>query len=128
MTELGLILVGLGAGSLATMLGIGGGIILVPTLGLLFDFSQETAQGTSLVVVATTAVVGTLAYSRRRMIDWSTVRPMAVAAALGGFGGALAARALDPTLLRRLFAVLLVAVAVQMLRGERPTRYQRHGR
>lgn len=116
MTGLGLILVGLGVGSLATLLGIGGGILLVPALGLLFDFSQQAAQATSLVVVASTAVVGTLAYSRQKMIDWSTVKPMAMAAAVGGLAGALAARQLDPTLLRRIFAVLLVVVAVQMLR------------
>ncbi len=111
-----LIGVGLLAGMLAALLGIGGGVVYVPALALLFGAPQHLAQGTSLVTIVPTALVATAAHTRAGRVDW----PLAAAISLGGlFSGTLSgilALNTAPDLLRRLFAVFLVLVAVRMLR------------
>ncbi len=116
MTELGLILLGLATGVLASLLGIGGGIVYVPALVALFGFGQLPAQATSLAVILPTAVVGTITNYRRGRIDKRLVSGLFAGALVGGFLGAQVATDLDPTLLRRMFAVLLVVAAVRLYR------------
>ena len=117
MTIIALVIVGLGAGFIAAALGLGGGIVFVPALGILLGFEQHIAQGTSLAVILPTAVVATIAHARRARVAW----PTALKVAGGGVGGALlgafVALALDPSTLRRVFAVFLVAVALRLLSG-----------
>ncbi len=60
---LGFVLLGLLTGLLASTLGIGGGIIFVPSLVVFFSFEQHIAQGTSLAVIVPTAIVGTLVHA-----------------------------------------------------------------
>lgn len=112
---LGLIALGAVSGTLAGLLGVGGGIVIVPGLVLLFALPDAVAKGTSLLVIVPTAVAGTLSNLRRSNAD------VPVAAVVGLFGvvSALAASQLsvnlDPTVSSVLFALLLIAVAAQML-------------
>lgn len=115
MTAVALIAVGLVAGVLSAALGVGGGIIYVPALVALFGFAQHAAQGTSLAVIVPTMVVAAVAHGRAGRVHWPTVVPLGIAAIIGGFLGAQVALALDATLLRRLFAVLLVIASLRML-------------
>lgn len=115
MTFIALIALGLVAGAIAASLGIGGGIIFVPALVTLFGFVQQEAQGTSLAIIVPTALVGTLAHARAGRVDWRAGAIVAVGAALGALGGSRLALSLDETLLKRLFAVFLVLIAVRML-------------
>jgi len=115
MTVVALIAVGLVAGVLAAALGVGGGIVYVPALVALFGFAQHEAQGTSLAVIVPTMVVAAFVHSRAGRVDWRTVLPLGVAAVIGGFLGARTALALDATLLRRIFAGLLVIASIRML-------------
>ncbi len=110
-----LLVIGLSTGALATVLGVGGGIIFVPTLVALFDFSQKVAQGTSLAVIAPTALIATFVSARAGQVSWPAALPMAVGAVVGAVAGSQAAQRLDDAVLRRLFAVLLVIVALRML-------------
>ena len=117
----GLILLGLGTGLLASTLGIGGGIIFVPSLVVFFGFAQHLAQGTSLAVIVPTAVVGTILHSRRGRVEWRAALLVAAGGVLGGLLGAWVALAIDPDLLRRLFAGLLLVVAIRLV-STRPAR------
>jgi uncharacterized membrane protein YfcA len=109
------LILGVAVGLIASTLGIGGGVVFVPALVVFFEFSQHTAQGTSLAVIVPTAIVGAFAHGRRGRVDWRTAALIASGGILGGLGGSAAALSIDPDMLRRLFAVLLVIVAVRML-------------
>lgn len=121
MTVLGLIALGLGSGAIAASLGIGGGVIYVPALVTFFELTQQTGQGTSLAIMVPTALVATIANARRGRIEWRTAGLVAIGAAAGAFGGSRLALSLDETVLKRLFAGLLVVVALRMLRRTRRT-------
>jgi uncharacterized membrane protein YfcA len=111
----GWITIGLGAGTLAAMLGIGGGIVFVPSLATLFSFPQHEAQATSLAVIAPTTLVAAVVHARAGRVDWPLALSLGLGGILGGALGAMAALALDAPILRRMFAVFLVAVAFRML-------------
>ncbi len=109
-------LIGLGlfAGAIAASLGLGGGIIFVPALVVLFGFDQHIAQGTSLAVIFPTAIVATVAHSRMGNVRWRLAIPIGVAGIAGAVVGALIALRLDADLLRRMFGIFLTLLAVRM--------------
>ncbi len=111
----GLLAIGLSAGFLAGLLGIGGGVLLVPAMVLLMGFDQHVAQGTSLVVIVPAALAGSTVNYRRgrfRLLDAALL----VAGGLAGAAiGSSLALGLQDASLRRLFALLLVAFGVQQL-------------
>ena len=118
---IGFVVLGLVTGLLASTLGIGGGIIFVPSLVVLFGFEQHIAQGTSLAVILPTAIVGTYLHARRGRVVGKVALIVAAGGIIGGLAGAWAALSLDPDLLRRLFAVLLLVIAARMF-SSRPAR------
>ena len=73
---LSLIAVGLVAGTIAAALGLGGGIIFVPTLVVLFGFEQHVAQGTSLAVIFPTAIVATIAHAKMGSVRMKIAVPI----------------------------------------------------
>ena len=115
MTELALVVIGLVAGGVAATLGVGGGIIFVPALAIVAGFGQHVAEGTSLAVILPTTAIAAWTHARARRIDWPIALRVGVFGVVGGVIGAWLALTLDETLLRRLFAGLLVVVAVRML-------------
>lgn len=116
MTVVVLIVIGVTAGALAASLGIGGGIVFVPALVVVVGLSQQVAQGTSLAVIVPTVLLGTIVHARAGRVDWRLAVPIGLAGIGGGLLGARIALDLDPDLLRRVFAVFLLLVAVRMLR------------
>ncbi len=121
MTEIGYVILGLAAGTVSASMGVGGGIVFVPVLVILFSFDQHLAQGTSLAVIVPTAVVGAWVHSRSGRVDWSYALPLGIAGIAGGLLGGWIALALDDDVLRRLFAVMLVITAIRMIRASRGT-------
>jgi len=109
-----LITLGLLAGALAAALGLGGGVIFVPSLVVLFGFEQHIAQGTSLAVIFPTAIVATVAHARMGSVRWRLSIPIGLAGIAGAVLGARVALQLDADLLRRLFGVFLVLLAARM--------------
>ncbi len=111
----GLVGIGLVAGALAALLGIGGGLIFVPALVALFAFPQHVAQATSLAVIVPTAIVAALTHARAGRIDWPLAAALAAGGLLGGFLGAVLSLDVAPSLLRRMLAVLLVLAGIRMV-------------
>jgi uncharacterized membrane protein YfcA len=104
--------VGAAVGLLAGYMGVGGGILAVPALTLLFGASQQVAQGTSLALILVTAPVGALEHHRHGNVVPRIVPWLAVGALAGAPLAALLALRLPQSVLARGFAIFLVANAV----------------
>ena len=109
------VVLGVAAGVLAGMFGVGGGILFVPTLVLVLGLSQIGAQATSLAAMIPVVAVGTWRQHRHGLVRWRAAVVIGLASAVGVSGGALLADALADHVLRKLFAALLLVVAVQLL-------------
>jgi uncharacterized membrane protein YfcA len=114
MEVVGLVLLGLVAGLLAASLGIGGGIIFVPVLVSVFGFSQLDAQGTSLAVIVPTTIIATIGHMKADRVVWKVVWITGGAGIVGALAGSRVAYELDEQVLRRIFAVLLLVLAIRM--------------
>jgi hypothetical protein len=113
MSELLAAGVGLLAGVLAGMFGVGGGILFVPALVAL-GLEQHQATGTSLLAILPAVAAGTWRNARSGTVAWRSAGVIGLAAALAAQGGVLVSEALPGHVLRKLFALLLFAVAVQI--------------
>ncbi|MBA3735549.1 MAG: sulfite exporter TauE/SafE family protein [Actinobacteria bacterium] len=113
MTYAFAIALGLAAGVLAGMFGIGGGILFVPTL-IALGLDHHEALGTSLLAIIPTVLVGTWRQARYGNVRWRAAALLGVAAATAAQGGVVLAESLPDATLRRLFAGLLVLVAAQI--------------
>jgi uncharacterized membrane protein YfcA len=114
------IALGLVAGVFAGMFGVGGGILFVPAL-IALGLDHHEALGTSLLAIIPTAAVGTWRQARYGNVRWRAAVLIGAAAAVSAQGGVVLAESLSDATLRRLFAGLLVLVAVQIAwRARRP--------
>ncbi len=111
----GLGLLGLAAGSLSGLVGIGGGIVIVPGLVYLFGFDQHSAQGTSLaLLLPPLGILAVMEYHRNGYVDIRAAAIMAVLFLVGALLGARLANHIDGTLLRKVFAGFLLLASVRM--------------
>jgi uncharacterized membrane protein YfcA len=108
------ILIGLLAGALGGLFGVGGGLIFVPALVLLFDFGHVEAEATSLLAIIPVVLAGTWRQHLYGNVRWRPAVVIGVVAVAGVELGVLTARSLPEDTLRRLFAVLLLVVAAQI--------------
>jgi uncharacterized protein len=111
-----LLAVGAATGVLAGILGVGGGIFLVPFLVLALGMTQHEAEATSLLVIVPTALVASLTLRRAGVGDLGPALAMGAVGAIGGVAGALLALALPGEVLRMVFAVLLALVGTRLVR------------
>jgi uncharacterized membrane protein YfcA len=121
------VLLGICAGILSGLLGLGSGIILIPTLVLICSFEQKNAQGMALAIMVPMALVGALRYWKNPAIEMNVaVIGLIILGALAGalVGTELMAQ-LPSHILRKIFAVVLIIVAVKMLIT--PTRRKQPG-
>jgi uncharacterized protein len=114
-----LVLVGTVAGAMAGLLGVGGGIVMVPGLVLLASLSQAVAKGTSLLVIIPTALVGTVSNLRHGQVDKRVALVAGASGVASSFVASMLSVRLDPLLSSVLFGILLVAVAVRLLLSAR---------
>jgi uncharacterized membrane protein YfcA len=114
LTITGLLVLGVITGTLAGLLGVGGGIIVVPALMIVFGTSDLIAKGTSLLMMIPTAISGTIGNVRRRNVDLLAAVLVGVAACTTTALGAWIATLVDPLVGNILFAVFLIFIAVQM--------------
>lgn len=127
MTLLLFLGVGVIAGLLAGMLGVGGGIVIVPVLltafhylGIVPGLTAHLAIGTSLATIVFTSLSAIRAQQRKRAIDWPLVRALVPAVIVGSFLSGYVAGWISGGLLRTLFGVFLILASVQLLLNWRP--------
>lgn len=118
----GLILLGLLSGILAGLLGVGGGIVIVPALVLFWGATAVVAKGTSLAVIVVTAIVGTVQNGRHGNVDARAAAIVGLSGMLSAYGGTLVSLHISGALSNDLFALLLFAVSLQMVRTGRGKR------
>jgi len=107
--------VGFAIGSLAGLLGVGGGVILVPVLTLLFGIPQHAAQGVSLFMIVPTSIVGAWTQLRLGAVEKPVVAPVAIASVVAAVVAATVAHQLPAATLRWLFGLLLVVIGTRMI-------------
>ena len=110
----GLVVLGLAVGVASGLFGIGGGVLIVPSLVLLFGVGELIAKGTSLLVMIPTGVVGTASNLRAGLVDVGAVLAVGLPAIVAAVAGAALAFVLPASLSSLLFALLLLAVAAQL--------------
>jgi uncharacterized membrane protein YfcA len=108
------IALGVAAGILAGLFGVGGGILFVPALTIVLGLEQHHAQATSLLAIIPTVVVGTWRQNRYGNVRWQASLVLGLAGIGGVVAGGFLAESLSGGVLRRLFAALLVATAAQL--------------
>ena len=115
-TILLLILIGLAAGTLSGLVGVGGGIIIVPALVFFLGFSQQAAQGTSLgLLLLPVGILAVLNYYKGGFIDLKVVGIMCITFVLGGWLGSKLAVTISQETAKKIFAVILFYTAFRML-------------
>lgn len=111
-----LVAFGVMSGTLAGLLGVGGGIFMVPFLVLAVGLTQQEAQATSLLVVLPTALVATWSLYRSGVVDLSKALKIGLCGIVGSVAGAALALHLPGQVLKICFAVLLTVVGLKLLR------------
>jgi|ERR1700694_575089 len=111
-----LIMIGLFAGVLSGLVGVGGGIIVVPALIYFLNFTQHQAQGTSLgLLLLPVGILAVMNYYHKGFIDIKVVGIMAIAFVVGGWLGSKVALTVSEEAVKKIFAVLLFYTAFKML-------------
>jgi uncharacterized protein len=106
-----LVVIGLVAGFMSALLGVGGGVVVVPLL-LLVDWETRSAAATSLAAIGITALAGVANYAFHGDVDVKYAALVGLPAALGAVGGGTLQQRLRTVTLERLFAVVLLGTAV----------------
>ncbi len=118
---------GLFTGFLSGLLGIGGGLIIVPVLSYIFmrlgftaEFIMHMALGTSLAVITFTSIASSRAHHNHQNVDWDIVNKIALGIVLGAFLGSQVAAKFDTRLLKLLFVIYVFLAAFQILSNYTP--------
>jgi uncharacterized membrane protein YfcA len=107
---------GVVAGIFSGLIGIGGAIIIIPAMVLLFGLSQHTAQGTTLaLMVPPIGLLAALAYYKQGFVDLKMAAFICVGFFIGGLLGAKFALGIPETILKKIFGIVLLAVSVRMI-------------
>lgn len=117
-TTLFLICIGIIAGILSGMFGVGGGVVMVPLMVFLLGYSQHQAQGTSLAVLAVpVTLLAAFQYHKTTAdgLDWRYALVIAVTFVVGGYLGSKIAIAIDQNILKKLFGVLMLVAALKLI-------------
>lgn len=115
-TVLIILTIGLAAGILSGMVGVGGGIIIVPALVFFLGFSQKIAQGTSLgILLLPGGILAVLNFYKQGYIDIKVVLILFVAFVIGGYFGSKISLSISEGKLKKVFAIMLLLIAFKML-------------
>ena len=111
-----LLIIGLAAGIMGGLVGIGGGIVIVPALIYFLSFSQKEAQGTSLgILLLPIGILGVWQYYKAGYVDMRIVWLVAAGFLAGSYFGSKIALSLPQEAVKKIFAILMIAVAFKML-------------
>jgi uncharacterized membrane protein YfcA len=106
--------IGIAGGILSGLFGVGGGIVLVPLMIIFLKMNQYQAQGTSLAIICL-SFISMLIYYKKGYVNLNIAALVGIGFIVGGFIGAHFATALPEYILKKVFAVFLIVVAVKML-------------
>ena len=112
---IGELAIGVAAGMVAGLLGVGGGVLFVPGLVLFAGLSQHQAEATSLLAIVPVAIVGTYRQDRYGNVQRADALVLGMLSVAGAAGGVALANALSGAVLRDAFAALMVLVAAQLV-------------
>lgn len=111
-----LLVIGMAAGILSGMVGIGGGIIIVPALIYFLGFSQKMAQGTSLaILLLPIGLLGVIQFYKQGYVDPKVVLIISAAFFFGSYFGSKIALSLPQETVKKIFAILMIVIACKML-------------
>jgi uncharacterized membrane protein YfcA len=111
-----LLILGLAAGFLSGLIGIGGGIILVPAMVLLLSMDQKTAQGTTLFLfMFPIGILGVYNYYKAGHVDHKTAFLIAITFVLGSWIGSKTALAIDTKLVKQIFGLSIIIIGIKLL-------------
>ena len=111
-----LILIGIAAGFLGGMVGVGGGIIIVPALVLLLGISQHNAQGISLAMMLfPVGILGVINYYKKGYVDFRYAGLIAAGFLIGSYVGSKFSLSLPEETVKKIFAILMIILAIRML-------------
>ena len=115
-TILMLMLVGIAAGMLSGLVGVGGGIVIVPALVLILGFSQKMAMGTSLgILLLPVGILGVFQYYKQGYVDVRVVLIISFAFLFGSYFGSKIALSLPQETIKKVFAVFMIIIAIKLL-------------
>jgi uncharacterized membrane protein YfcA len=116
MNETMFVALGLAAGALSGLIGIGGGVIIVPALVFLFHFTQHRAEGTTLaMLIPPVGLLAVMPYYRNGYVDIRVAGLICLGFVFGGWAGGHFANSLSTTTLQRVFGVTLLMIGARML-------------
>jgi len=111
-----LVVIGLLAGILSGIVGIGGGLIIIPMLILFLGTSQHVAQGTSLaVMLPPIGFLAALNYYKAGFVEWKFALIIAITFIIGGYVGSKFAIRISPSILKKVFGTLLFIAAIRII-------------
>ncbi|MFN6375014.1 MAG: sulfite exporter TauE/SafE family protein [Chitinophagia bacterium] len=115
-TVIYLILIGLAAGVLGGMVGIGGGVLIVPALVLILGLSQHQSQGISLaMMIFPVGILGVINYYKKGYVDFRYTGLLAVGFFIGSFIGSKFSLSLPQDTVKKIFAVVMILLAIKLL-------------
>ena len=118
-TLLILLAVGLLAGFLSGMVGIGGGIIIVPVLVYFLGFSQHQAQGTTLFMfLLPIGILGVMNYHKQGYVDYKTALIICTTFVFGSYFGSKLAISIDQKVIKQIFGAIIILLGIKMLMGK----------
>jgi len=116
MTWVWISLLGLFAGVVSGLFGVGGAVVIIPGLVLIAKLPQHTAHGTSLAaLLLPVGLLGVLEYSKRQQVDWAYAGVVAVGLLIGAYFGARLAGSISDVMLRKAFGGFLLLISVKLL-------------
>lgn len=118
-TILILIFIGLAAGLLSGMVGVGGGILMVPALVFFLGLTQHGAQGTSLaVMLPPVGILACMNYYKAGALNWKFAVIIGITFVVGGYLGSKVAIGIDERMLRKIFGVVMLLAALKLIFGK----------
>ena len=111
-----LIVIGIIAGILSGVVGVGGGLIMIPLLIILLGLSQHEAQGTSLaVMLPPIGILAAINYHKAGFVKWEYAMIIAITFIIGGYFGSKYAVTLRPEIVKRVFGIVMLIGALKII-------------